>query len=665
VADGRRGLKPLLQVTRALLPMGREHYQRAERVNPMPTTRAARAAAERFPLHVLREYAVLADGQRGILVGPRGEFAWMCAPRWDSDAVFSDLVGGGGMYAITPMEQPFVWGGYYEPGSLVWHSRWTTNSQIIECREALAFPGDPHTAVALRRITAIDGDTNVRAVLDPQAGFGQQGMTRLRCRDGVWTGRCGPLYLRWSGASEATTRRDGVLEAALTVRAGGHLDLVLEISDQPLDDEPVDGDRAWSATTEAWRRAVPELTGTVADQDARHSYAVLCGLTSAGGGMVAGATMCLPERAEAGRNYDYRYAWIRDQCYAGQAVAAYGPHCLLDDAVTFVSDRLLADGPQLKPAYTILGGPVPDERELDVPGYPGATAKIGNWVNKQFQLDAFGEALQLFAAAAGHDHLDSAHWRAVESAAAAIEQRAADPDAGIWELDDRRWTHSRLTCVAGLRAIAVHAPVAQGAQWSALADAMLAAATTDCLHPAGRWRRAPDDDRVDAALLIPALRGALPAEDPRTLATLDAVMSDLASEGYVYRYRIDERPLGEAEGAFLLCGFTTSLALHQQGREAEANRMFERNRAACGSPGLLAEEYDVTQHQMRGNLPQAFVHALLLETALRLAEPWPQQQAPRPAAAPEPPARTGLTRLIPLNRTNRPGRLDRAHRRTA
>ena len=640
----------------------------------MPTTRAARAAAERFPLHVLRDYAVLADGQRGILVGPRGEFVWMCAPRWDSDAVFSDLIGGGGMYAVTPMEQPFIWGGSYEPGSLIWRSRWTTNSQTIECREALAFPGDPHTAVALRRISAVDGDTEVRAVLDPQAGFGQQGMTRLRCRDGVWTGRCGPLHLRWSGASEAITRRDGVLEAALTVRGGEHLDLVLEISDQPLDEEPVDGDRAWSATTEAWRRAVPQLTGTVADQDARHSYAVLRGLTSAGGGMVAGTTMCLPERteaghneagrAEAGRNYDYRYAWIRDQCHAGQAVAAYGPHTLLDDAVTFVADRLLADGPQLKPAYTIGGGPVPDERELDVPGYPGATAKTGNWADKQFQLDAFGEALQLFAAAAAHDHLDSKHWHAVEYTVAAIEQHAANPDAGIWELDDRRWTHSRLTCVAGLRAIADHAPAAQGTRWNALADAILSATTADCLHPTGRWRRAPDDDRVDASLLIPPLRGALPAEDPRTLATLDAVMAELVSDSYVYRYRIDERPLGEAEGAFLLCGFTTSLALHQQGRTAEANRMFERNRAACGPPGLLAEEYDATQHQLRGNLPQASVHALLLETALRLAEPWPQQ-ASRRAAASAQPARTGLTRLIPRNRTNRPGRSDRAHRRTA
>ena len=98
---------------------------------------------------------------------------------------------------------------------------------------------------------------------------------------------------------------------------------------------------------------------------------------------------------------------------------------------------------------------------------------------------------------------------------------------------------------------------------------------------------------------------------------------ELGRYGFAYRFRQDERPLHEAEGAFLLCGFMTSLALHQQGRGVEANRWFERNRSACGTPGLFAEEYDITQRQLRGNLPQAFVHALLLETAQRLATPWP------------------------------------------
>jgi hypothetical protein len=582
-----------------------------------------------FPLHVLSEYALLADGERGILVGPRGDFAWMCAPRWDSDAVFSTLVGAPGVYAVTPAEPSFVWGGYYEPGTLIWRSRWVTTAQEIECREALSMPGDPHTAVVLRRVLAIDGDTQVRVFFDPRAGFGQHRPQQVSRRNGVWTARSGPLYLRWSGVPGTARRRGAGLHALITVPDGGHHDLVLEISDHPLEGTPADPDLAWRATETAWEQEVPELPGTIADRDARHAYAVMRGLTSSGGGMAAAATMSLPERAEEGRNYDYRYAWIRDQCIAGQAVAAAGPHPLLDSAVGFVTERILADGPQLKPAYTVSGGPVPDERQLRVPGYPGSSAKVGNWVNKQFQLDAFGETLLLLAAAARHDRLDRDHWRAVEVAVAAITERHRDPDAGIWELGEHRWAHSRLACVAGLRAAAAVAPAGQGAAWSGFADALLADVTSDCLHPSGRWQRTPDDDRVDAALLFPALRGAMPADDPRALATLDAVHAELGCDGYLYRYRPDERPLGAAEGAFLLCGFTMALALHQQGRETEAARWFERNRASCGPAGLLTEEYDVTQRQVRGNAPQAFVHALLLESAQRLATPHPNQRRSR------------------------------------
>jgi GH15 family glucan-1,4-alpha-glucosidase len=338
--------------------------------------------------------------------------------------------------------------------------------------------------------------------------------------------------------------------------------------------------------------------------------------------MVAAATMSLPERARAGRNYDYRYVWIRDQCYAGVAAGANKPLPLLDEAVTFVSGRLLEDGPGLRPAYRTDGCPVPEERTLtSLDGYPGGSDKVGNWVSRQFQLDVFGEALLLFAAAARHDHLDAEGWRAVEACASAIETRWGEADAGIWELDDHHWAHSRLACVAGLRAIAEQATPGLAAQWTLLADAILADVGRDCTHPSGRWQRSPGDPRVDAALLLPAIRGAVSANDPRSVATLSAVVDELGRDGYTYRFRHDERRLADAEGAFLLCGFWLALAWHQVGQEPLAIANFERNRASCGPPGLFTEEFDVGERQMRGNLPQAFVHALLLECASRLAHP--------------------------------------------
>ncbi|MGH2928245.1 MAG: glycoside hydrolase family 15 protein, partial [Solirubrobacteraceae bacterium] len=129
-------------------------------------------------------------------------------------------------------------------------------------------------------------------------------------------------------------------------------------------------------------------------------------------------------------------------------------------------------------------------------------------------------------------------------------------------------------------------------------------------------QRSAGDGRLDAALLLPAIRGGMQADDPRTIATLHAVQHELTEDFYCYRFRHDERPLGEAEGAFTLCGFVMALAYAQQGDPVRAARWFERSRTACGPAGLMSEEFDVAQRQMRGNLPQAFVHALLLECAL-------------------------------------------------
>src|SRR5206468_7685838 len=131
---------------------------------------------------------------------------------------------------------------------------------------------------------------------------------------------------------------------------------------RPFGQRPPDPARLWQATQRHWEHTVPSLAHVIATRDARHACAVLSGLTSSDGGMVAAATTSLPERAEAGRNYDYRYAWIRDQCFAGHAASAIGHFPLLDGTVRFISERLLSDGPQLKPAYTVDGAGIPAER---------------------------------------------------------------------------------------------------------------------------------------------------------------------------------------------------------------------------------------------------------------------------------------------------------------
>lgn len=573
---------------------------------------------------VLREYSFIADGERGALIGPDGAVVWLCAPRWDSQAVFSSLVGGRGGYAVTPQDPWHVWGGYYEGGSLIWRSRWT-GSGVVECREAMAMPADPHRAVMLRRIEARQGPAKVRVLLDLRAGFGASATRDLAKQDGVWTGRsrsaAGTVYLRWSGAAKARPDQAGKLEFTLTVPAGQHHDLVLEIADRPFTDAPAQAGPHWQATEEAWAAAVPSCDELVASRDAMHAYAVLTGLTSQSGGMVAAATTSLPEHLESMRNYDYRYAWIRDQCYVGMALAAHKSKDQLARSVRFITERVLADGPDLMPAYTVSGEAIPAERGLRLRGYPGGSVRTGNHVVGQFQLDSLGEIMELLGAAAKLDVLGPDDMRAAEVTADAIGQRWQQAEAGIWELHDDHWTHSRLACVAGLRSMAAGTGengARPGAQWSALADAIMAG-MNKAVHPSGRWQRSTSDDRVDAALLPSVIRGALPPEDPRSQQTVRAVARELTDDGFVYRFRHDERPLNEAEGAFLLCGFWMALTAHVGGNDVQAAHWFERNRAACGPAGLYTEEYDVHQRQLRGNLPQAFVHAAMLECSVRLS----------------------------------------------
>ncbi|KES07793.1 glycoside hydrolase [Streptomyces toyocaensis] len=564
----------------------------------------------------LRDYALIADGERGALIDPRGGIAWLCAPAWHDGAVFSGLLGGPGRYSVRPADRWNVWGGYYEDGTLIRVSRWVTAGGIVSCREALAVPTDPRRVVLLRQIRAVRGDALVDVELDARAGYGQCPMTRVRHDGGTWRALTGSLQVRLTGAQDARPGPDGGLHARLRLPEGGTHDLVLELATEPQN-APLDPRSLWNATERWWKQVVPDCSDTAAPRDTRMAYAVLNGLTSTAGGMVAAATTSLPERADTGRDYDYRFAWVRDQCYAGIAVAAHGPHPLLDRAVRFVADRVLEDGIALRPAYTVDGGPLPPERRLPFVGYPGGGDRTGNRAGRQFQLDVFGEALQLFAAAARHGVLDTRAAEAAALAAEAVADRWTRPDAGLWELEDRWWTHSRLCCVVGLRDLSRELRTPASADWSRLADRILDATRSRCVHPGGHWQRADDDTGPEAALLLPLARGAVPRTDPSLSLTRSQVVRRLAADGYVYRFRHGDEPLGDAEGAFLLCGFTMALAAHAQGLHTEAARWFERTRSACGPTGLFAEEYDVAQRQLRGNVPQGFVHALLLECSAR------------------------------------------------
>ena len=130
----------------------------------------------------------------------------MCFPAWDSDALFSTLIGGAGHYSITPAGR-YVWGGYYEPGGLIWRSRWVTGDATVECREALALPSSAGRAVVLRQLIGIQGTASMQVMLDPRADFGRRPIADFaRDEHGVWRGRSGGWRVAWAGAGAAAPR---------------------------------------------------------------------------------------------------------------------------------------------------------------------------------------------------------------------------------------------------------------------------------------------------------------------------------------------------------------------------------------------------------------------------------------------------------------------------
>ncbi len=546
----------------------------------------------------------------------------MCFPTWSDPAILASLLGSGGSYRIQPTER-YVPGGSYEDGTLIWRQRWVTDSGVVECRQALAYPGHPDRAVILRRVSALDGDARLSAFVALAGDYGRQasGPWHHDGSGGAWETSVDGIHARWSGAPDAVPleRNSGpAIRLDLHLGRGITRDFVLELQRTSFHahDRP-EPDNLWRQTAMHWAESIPQCREIPAGRDVRQSFATLRGLTDTHGATVAAVTTALPERAEAGRNYDYRYGWIRDICYIGRAGAVVeGGEAVLDDAVQWVCARVLADGVSTKPAYRGDGSPVPEPLSLGLPGYPGGSDVVGNRVRDQFQLDLFGEVLLLLANAASQDRLDADGWDAAELAIRTIAQRSGEKDRGIWEIGPDHWTHSRLICVAGLRAIAEFAPLSRHVTKAlSLADHLLSAADRTALHPSGRWQRSPGDARVDASLLLSEIRGAVAPEDPRSVTTRAAVVADLCEDDYIYRYAEPGEPLGQNEGAFLICNFWMALAYLGCGETTKGSQFFERTRASCSSSGLFSEEYDVAQRQLRGNLPQSFVHALLIETA--------------------------------------------------
>ncbi len=466
----------------------------------------------------------------------------------------------------------------------------------------------------------------------------------IRCGYGVvvpWVRRVESALLATAGqdsfelrAAVETKGKGLTTIAEFTVRRGQRIPFIISHfpSHQPRP-LPIDADAAIAATELTWNNWCASCTYDGRWRDAvKRSLITLKALTYAPtGGIVAAPTTSLPESIGGARNWDYRFRWPRDATYTLYALLLAGYH---DEARAWREWLLRAAAGRPQDLQTIYG--IAGERQLTelelawLPGYAGsAPVRIGNAAAAQCQLDVYGEVIDALhlARTAGLDPNNDA-WNFQRTLLEFLESHWSKPDNGIWEVrgKQRHFTHSKVMA------------------WVALDRGIKAVENQGVEGPVERWRRTRarihadvcrkgysakrgafvqhyGSNNLDASLLLMPLVGFLPSEDPRVRSTVEAIERELMFGGLVARYlttrRLDGLPAGE--GVFLPRSFWLADNLALQGRNADAEALFERLLTIRNDVGLLSEEYDPRTRRQLGNFPQALSHVALINTARNLS----------------------------------------------
>ncbi|WP_131194782.1 glycoside hydrolase family 15 protein [Lichenihabitans psoromatis] len=584
---------------------------------------------------LIEDYALIGNCASAALVGRDGSIDWMSLPRFDSDAFFASLLGNpeNGRWLIGPTDQTAKATRQYRQGTLVLETRFETATGVVVLTDCMGRRRDHADVVRLVRCES--GSVEMRIDLVIRFGYGLVVPWARRLGDDRLTMVAGPDRLTFTSPIPFTGK-DMHTVAAFTVKAGEELPFSLEWAPSYL---PI------PASVDV-KSVIEEASTAWAEWSGKHSFAVdaewadlvlrsaitLKALTHfETGGMVAAPTTSLPEQLGGGRNWDYRYCWLRDATLTLYALMSSG---FVDEAVAWRDwlVRAIAGTPdQMQIMYGIAGERRLSEFELPwLEGYEGSKpVRVGNAASDQLQLDVFGEVLDAMyqARRMGMDY-DEFGWSIERALVDHLDTIWQQPDDGIWEIRGERqqFTHSKVMAwVAFDRAIRSveefeldHADVDR---WRRTRDAIREQVLDKGYNAElGHFTQAYGSKHLDASLLLLTLVGFLPASDERMIRTVEAIEKTLLRDGFVLRYDTDSNVDGLTghEGAFLPCSFWLVDNYTLMGRSDEAHALFKRLVGLCNDVGLLSEEYDVEAKRQVGNFPQAFTHVGLINSAHNL-----------------------------------------------
>jgi alpha,alpha-trehalase len=613
-------------------------------MNTTTSRRDATAAGAVNGFQPIAAYGLLADCNSAALVDRDGSIGWLCLPRYDSAAVFAQILDpSGGHWAIRPTGAYRSWRRYL-PGTLVIETTFTTENGSVRLTDAIAFAegqrhhdlgfGAPH--LVLRSVLGVAGEVELELELAPRPEYGLvKPLFRATDRGGRTFG--GPNQVVVSSGVPATIE-ESTMRARFSVRPGEQVGFALRWSppEGPAPDpfEPEQVAARIEDTVAGWRSWEEEhdiYEGPHRDL-VRLSSRVLKGLTyRPTGAIVAAPTTSLPETVGGERNWDYRYAWIRDASLTLEAL--YIGACS-DEAGEFVSFMTSSAGGRasersLQIMYGIGGEHDLTERELShLRGWrDSAPVRVGNGAWGQTQLDVYGEllnSLYLYRDQLGELHMEI--QRFVADLANTAARRWREQGAGMWEMrgEPRHHLSSKVLCWVALdRAIELAPRLGEHADvehWVAERETIRQAILTRGWSESRQaYAQSFDSDQLDAAQLLMPIFGFLPATDERMRSTIDAIADELTEDGLVLRYRNDEGlnadGLTGEEGTFVICSFWLVSALAKAGELDRAEALFDKLAGYANDLGLLAEEIDTASGEQLGNFPQAFSHIGLITAA--------------------------------------------------
>ncbi|MXO71063.1 glycoside hydrolase family 15 protein [Alteraurantiacibacter buctensis] len=581
--------------------------------------------------------------QISALVDRAGRFVWGCLPRVDGDPAFCSLLdnappaadGAFGFWEIdldgvVETTQRYL---RSTPVLVTRHTDGAGNAvDVIDFCPRFKRMGRMYRPVAYVRIVRpVAGSPRIRVRLRPAIQWGSAQAETARGSNHI-------RYLLPDCALRLSTNAPvgWVLDERM-FRVEGPLHFFLGPDESFAQEIPRALDAMLDDTVDEWRHWVRGLATPYEWQEAVIRSAITLKLCQheETGAIVAALTTSIPEHADSGRNWDYRYCWVRDAYYTVQALNRLGALDVLEGYLAYLRNIVdnAASG-HIQPLYGVGGEARLVEGEAAaLSGYRGmGPVRVGNQAYEQVQHDAYGQIV-LSNAQAFFDHrllrmggIEDFH--ALEPVGERAWQLFDQPDAGLWELRTRSHVHtySAAMCWAACDRLGNVAQVLglpdRAVFWNERARQMRTRIEQEAWREeAGTLSATFAGSELDASLLQLLDLRFLAPDDPRFTGTLAAVEQGLRRGSHMLRYATQD-DFGLPHTAFNVCTYWLIEALHFTGRHADARALFEEMLPRCTPAGLLSEDIDPVTGELWGNYPQTYSLVGLINCAVLLSKPW-------------------------------------------